>query len=299
MSTPARNPSRRFTQPWVLAAVVIATAFLVETGIMLLAVLRDSFTGSTLLLALLDATVLSVALVPVLWLLLVKPVRRLADERGDLLDQLIKSQDRERARLASEIHDQVGQELTAVLLGLRSIRESQSLAQTHALAEETHGVASQCMATVRQVSRRLMPPTLADFGLASAIDQLIAGLPTQGGLQIVHSLDMDLPRLSMQTETAAFRIVQESVTNVLRHAEATEATVRLAIQGDYLRLTVEDNGIGPGSVRAGLVGTSTMGVRGMLQRAEALGGTFDLRPGVNGGTVVQAELPRTEPDEQV
>jgi len=287
---------RRTAQPWVLAGVVIATAFVIELIIMLLGVLPGSFSTRAMVLALLDATALSVVLVPVLWLLLVRPVRRLAEERGRLLDQLIESRDLERARLAAELHDQLGQELTAVLLGLGLIRDASTVERSRGLAEETLGVVTRSMATVRRISRGLAPPTLADFGLAPAIEQLVNALPTHNGLDIVLAIDPALPRLSSQTETAVFRVAQESLTNILRHAGASKATLTLKMDRDRLRLTVEDDGVGVGSGLSDLTGRDTMGVRGMRQRVESLGGVFQVRSGSSGGTVVHAVLPRTEPD---
>ena len=286
------------TRPWVLAGLVLATVFIIEVGIMLWVAAPDAFSSSAVYMALIDATVLSVVLVPVLWLMLVRPIARLADQRGDLLTRLIEAQDQERARLAHEMHDQIGQELTAVQLGLRAVRQACRGEAAEQLAEQTSQVASQCMATLRRISHGLAPAGLADFGIAPAIEQLIATLQVGDELRIAVAIDPDLPRMSRQTETAAFRLVQESLTNVLRHAQASESHVAITMEAGWLRLSVRDNGVGVGTRHRGDKALETMGIRGMRERAESLGGTLQVEPAAGGGTLVIARLPRTERDEQ-
>lgn len=295
-------PYRRFieagglTRPWALAGVVVGVAFVCEMGIMLVVAWSDGFEAAEVWLALLDAAILSLLLVPVVWLLLVRPIRRLAEQRGQLLGRLYEAQDRERARLAREIHDELGQGLTAVLLGLRAVDASTDLEVARERAAEAGAVASGCIESVRRLAQGLAPQALEAFGLVPALERLAREFNAGPKLRVTLELDPGLPRLAPLTEIAVFRIVQESLTNVVRHADATRAAVSITADAGWVRVSVLDNGVGLGGM-AGRVGAGATGVQGMRERAESLGGRFTLSHSPGGGARVSVELPRTEPVE--
>ena len=209
--------------------------------------------------------------------------------------QLIAAQDDERRRLAREMHDGFGQDLVVTKMALDRIalagdcpdwsREAASSAAT-----VVNGVIQQ----VRSTSHLLHPPMLDEIGLESALEWYLDGLSKRCGIQV--SMDIQppqFPRLTPELETTVFRIVQEALTNILRHAAATTAFVRLLKEGDHLTVSIRDNGKGISDTitafRSARIG---VGIGGMRQRVRALGGEFGIS-NTQPGTLVQAVIPLT------
>lgn len=187
----------------------------------------------------------------------------------------LAAQEAERSRIAQELHDGVGQSLTAVLLevGRPDARPEDVREQVRASLEE-----------VREVARRLRPHVLEDLGLHSALAALTTDLFGRSGTHVKRGIAPGLPELDDATELVVFRVAQEALTNVARHADAATVSLSLALRGERVVLTVADDGRG---LPTGADGT---GLRGMRERAALVGGTLQVVRR-DGGTAVVLEVP--------
>jgi two-component system sensor histidine kinase UhpB len=213
---------------------------------------------------------------------------RLEAERRDAARRTLAGREEERRALARELHDEVGQTLTAVLAHLDAIDRRAPLELREGLAE-CRGGARSALEQVRSVVNRLRPDTLEDLGLVSALRALSGRIARQTGLDIQLDLDERLPPLDADAELVVYRITQEALTNAVRHAEARAVVVRFGMDDHGLVLSVADDGRG---VSDRLVGTS--GIRGMRERALLVGGTLAIRSLPDGGTEVCLRIPTLE-----
>ncbi|MBQ0971206.1 sensor histidine kinase [Streptomyces griseoincarnatus] len=197
-------------------------------------------------------------------------LERLEGERASSSARAILAQEGERRRIAQELHDEVGQSMTAVLLALKraSDEASEPLREELLQAQEiTRGSLDE----VRRLVRRLRPGVLDDLGLVSAVTSLTTEFSTHTGLLVARRFDPDLPALDQETELVIYRVAQEGLTNAARHAEAHRVEVALRAAGDAVVLEVADDGRGIGAAREGA------GLRGMRERALLIGATLDVR----------------------
>ncbi len=267
--------------------VLVGAAFLTEFLLMLMLDelgenVRRGVTG-----ALLDSVGLVALLAPLFWWLIVRPLRRLGIERGELFLRLLSIQDEERARVARNLHDDVGQSQTALLLGLRNLRQAASLEQARGHAERLSELAHLAIDATRRLARDLSPILLVDLGLAPAIERLCEDLSATVGVRVQPAVELGPRRLPPAVELAAYRLVQEAVTNALKHASASQIVVSVSRRGDRLRVTVSDDGVGlPQSDSE-----TGLGLRFMRQRVELLGGRWSRRSSVPNGTEIRAEFP--------
>lgn len=208
--------------------------------------------------------------------------------------RLLRAQDDERRRISRELHDTVGQSLAAVKMNLQRLAASHL--SDNSLSEDVQECAlviEQAVNEVRTVSYLLHPPTLDISGLRSAIEWYGEGFAKRSGIQVEVKLPSNLPRLSMDCETALFRIVQESLTNVHRYAGASNVWIRVSIAQNELRLEIRDNGCGIEKkvlrVKRGSKPGLGVGISGMRERLHELGGRLEIRTG-NWGTRVTACL---------
>lgn len=201
--------------------------------------------------------------------------------------RLLKAQEDERRAIARELHDEVGQALTAVKLSLAALRRRVADEEGAALLADGLGVVDQAIVQVRDRSLDLRPPMLDDIGLAGTLEWLVHRLQAKVSLRIAADIAPLAERPAPEVESAAFRIVQEALTNVLRHAGAREARVRLWQEEGLLCLSVQDDGVGfdPQSREAGF------GLSGMRERALLLGGEFMLESSPGKGAEIRARLP--------
>jgi two-component system, NarL family, sensor histidine kinase UhpB len=210
---------------------------------------------------------------------------RLESERRDSARRALLLQEGERRRIARELHDEVGQTLTGVMLqveGLAGMIPDELRDQLDELRETArHGTEE-----VRRIARRLRPEALEDLGLESALAALAAAIGEQAELRIERRLEPALP-LSQEQELVVYRIAQEALTNVARHADATEVQLHLAQMNQHVVLTVRDDGGGlpPGAFR------SSQGIRGMRERAMLIGAQLTIGEPAAGGTEVQLSIP--------
>lgn len=214
---------------------------------------------------------------------------RLERERRLGTERALAAQEGERSRIARELHDEVGQNLTVVLLGLSRLVDR----APPELVEELESLREAVRAgleDVRGVARRLRPDVLADLGLQAALIALTRDIGAQAGLRVHRSLGLALPDLPEDVELVVYRIAQEALTNVARHARAGEVEVALSRRGAALVLTIADDGVG---LRGAVPGA---GVRGMTERAELIEAELGIGAREGGGTVVRLVVPeRGEP----
>ena len=205
-------------------------------------------------------------------------------QRARLLAALLTAQEEERGRIARDLHDQIGQALTALLLGLERQLERPDAAAIAGLRELT----AATLADVRRIALDLRPAVLDELGLAAALERFARDLEARYGLTV--SVLVDLPsRLPRTTETVLYRVAQEALTNVVRHARAREAAVVATAVGGSLQLVVEDDGVGF-DVEA-LAPAQQIGLLGMRERLELLGGTLRIESSPGSGCGVHARLP--------
>lgn len=215
-------------------------------------------------------------------------LERLEGERAASSGRVLVAQEAERRRIAQELHDEVGQSMTAVLLVLGRAADEASgpLREELVQAQEiTRGSLDE----VRRLVRRLRPGVLDDLGLVSALSSLTSDFAAHTGLRVVRTFGAGLPALDAEVELVLYRVAQESLTNAARHADAARVEVALEAVGDTVRLTVTDDGRGVGAAQEGA------GLRGMRERALLIGGVLDVGPGDSGGTCVRLTAPVSAP----
>jgi two-component system sensor histidine kinase UhpB len=210
-------------------------------------------------------------------------LERLENERRDSARRIVRAQEAERRRVARELHDELGQSLTGVLLQIdQAIR-----APDEADLEEAREGARRSLDDVRRIARDLRPDTLAELGLASALNALATRFTNQCGVVVDRHLNRDLPALDEDVEVVVYRVAQEALTNVARHADARHVTLALSHAEDAVTLTVDDDGRGVPSY----VGTEARGITGMRERALLVHGRLWVGSGPTQGTRVRLEIP--------
>ena len=215
--------------------------------------------------------------------------------RLGLMKSLISAEDEERRRIARELHDETGQSLTALLVGLRAIEDQAVTLDVRASAQRLRSVAAQTMDNVGRLARGLHPSVLDDMGLAAAARRYVGDYArTFKGVTVDLQLD-DLPagRLPPLAQTTLYRILQEALTNVARHARAGRVEVELALQEAILELVVRDDGVGF-DAGAALKEASGLGLHGMRERVALLDGSVEIESQLRQGTTVRVRIPTGE-----
>jgi len=211
---------------------------------------------------------------------------RLESERRESGRRALQAQEAERLRIARGLHDEVGQVLTGVLLQLDSLATAGG--DRAAEIAETKAAVRGAVEEVRRIARELRPEMLEQLGLVSALTELSRRFADQSGVSVRPSFAEGLPRLSDASELAVYRVAQESLTNVARHADASDVEVSLQPGVGSVVLRVSDNGRGIAE-NADVNGHA--GLRGMRERALLVGGALAVKPGRGGGTEVRLEVP--------
>ncbi len=221
---------------------------------------------------------------------------RLARSFNDLLDRLererasrsareLAAQEAERQRIAQELHDEVGQRLTVVLLGIRRAidKSPKETAEELRLVQEN---ARTSLEEIRRVARGLRPGVLEDLGLIPALAAMTNDVTAQTSLTVRRHFDQSLPALVAEAELVIFRVVQEALTNITRHARADTVDICLGATSELVTLRVTDDGRG---MPEGAMGA---GIRGMRERALIVGGQLHVGPGGDCGAEVVLHIPR-------
>jgi two-component system, NarL family, sensor histidine kinase UhpB len=201
---------------------------------------------------------------------------RLDSERREATGRVLRGQEEERLRIAQELHDQVGQELTAVLLGVSRLA-SHVPSTSREEVTAVHELVRNSLEDIRRIAVELRPEALDDLGLASALAILAERFSQQFDLEVSEHIAPDLPALSADAELVVYRVAQEALTNVARHAASSRAVLTLDEDDDSVILTVRDYGLGLPAHHAG------SGIRGMRERAALIGASLEIGNGRSGG----------------
>jgi two-component system sensor histidine kinase UhpB len=207
-----------------------------------------------------------------------------------LSQRILAAQEDERQRVARELHDQSAQSLTSMLVRLRMLERADDAVEARAHVQELRDLTARALEDIRRIALELRPKILEDLGLGEALAWRADELNASGAVRTTLRIDDRDRRLPKDVELALYRIAQESLTNITRHARARTAELRLEHTDDAVRLTVQDDGVGF-DVAAPVAHPSGLGVSGMHERMALVGGrlTIDSAPG--GGTRVIATVP--------
>jgi signal transduction histidine kinase len=213
--------------------------------------------------------------------------------RGELLRRVVAAQEAERQRIARELHDETGQALTALGLGLRAVRSRlrQDEDQAERNVRQLEGMAAHSLDELHHLIADLRPSHLDDLGLASTLRWYAKDLQSRAPLDIRVEISGEQRPLSATRTTALFRVAQEALTNVIKHSGAEHAQVRLHFNEREITLEVEDNGHGFEVSAQAIPSRPSWGLLGMQERAALLGGRFDIHSNPGHGTCVRVSIP--------
>lgn len=214
--------------------------------------------------------------------------------RGQLLDKVIHAQEEERQRIARELHDETSQALTSFMVGLKVLEGAKSTEEVRQRAAELRQVVADALESVRNLALELRPSTLDDMGLIPTLERYTHDYSQKFGITVdFHTLGFDRTRLPPQVETTLYRIVQEALTNVARHADADTVSVLLERQASRLLIIVEDNGRGFDAEKLlrSRSHEKRLGLYGMRERANLIGGELTIESQPGAGTTIFVEVP--------
>jgi signal transduction histidine kinase len=205
----------------------------------------------------------------------------------DALRRVVEAQELERAHLARELHDETGQALTSILLGLRPLESAADSDDAHAALASVRELVVSTLHDVRRLAVELRPAALDDFGLAPAIERLVVDHRQHASVTVDLEIQLGDDRLPADVETTIYRIVQEALTNVTKHAAATRISILVTRTENTAVLVVEDDGEGfePGQ------GGDGLGLTGMRERVALVGGRLKVETSTGSGTTIAAEIP--------
>jgi PAS domain S-box-containing protein len=216
--------------------------------------------------------------------------RRVEAARDELLRRLVTAQEDERRRVARELHDSVGQLLTALLLGIRAVRDAGPLSSA-ALArlDDLQRLADELGRQIHDLAIRLRPTALDDLGLEAALGQLVGEWSARTGVAVdFQATGLESGRLRAELETILYRVVQEALTNVAKHARARQVSVVISRHDGSATAVVEDDGVG---FDPEAVGEGRLGLIGMYERVALAGGELDIESTPGTGTTIIARVP--------
>ena len=206
----------------------------------------------------------------------------------DALRRIVDAQELERQRLARELHDETGQALSSILLGLKALDDQVESDGARAVVAEVRELVVATLRDVRQLAVDLRPKVLDDFGLVAALERLTETFAAQTGIGVRFESGLGEERLPLEVETALYRIVQESLTNVVKHARAGNVSIILARKPGAVVAVIEDDGRGfdPDDIRDG-----GFGLQGMRERVALLDGRLQIESSGESGTTLVADVP--------
>jgi PAS domain S-box-containing protein len=227
--------------------------------------------------------------------------KTMQEKLRELSSKILHAQEEERKRISRELHDEVGQALTAIsvslqLLKKKSVRVGNGLDRN---VTETQSLLQQTMNNVHRFSYELRPAMLDDLGLVVALRWYVKSFAKRTGIKVRLNADRTVEELESEPKTVIYRIVQESLTNISKYAQASQATVTVRKVGADIRLAVRDNGKGfqPDRLATGSKEKSGLGLMGMQERLRLVDGQFTVESAPGKGTTVRATIPLTGPTE--
>jgi signal transduction histidine kinase len=219
--------------------------------------------------------------------------RTLVEQRENIrqmAERVVSAQEEERQRISRELHDDLGQALTTHLLALRNLQEDLSIpveemfAQLQSLYDQSYEI----FVKVRRLARDLRPPVLDTLGLKVAMQTYCAEFTRRTHLPVIFEAEEPLPRLPDTYKVTLYRVLQEALTNVVRHARASQVWVDLSVEEQVVNLTVQDNGIGIEELKSKSDG---IGLAGLHERITIAGGTLTISSAPKRGTILSAQFP--------
>jgi two-component system, NarL family, sensor histidine kinase DevS len=207
---------------------------------------------------------------------------------SDALRRAVEAQELERARLARELHDETGQALASILLGLGQLEDAVESQEARRAAADLRELVVTTLQNVRRLAVELRPSALDDFGLVPAVERLAATITEQAGPVVDVEAQLGDTRLPPEAETALYRIIQEALTNVVKHASAERVSITLVHKRATAVVVVEDDGNG---FDPAAVGTGSLGLVGMRERVALVGGRLTVESSPGAGTTLVAEVP--------
>lgn len=219
-------------------------------------------------------------------------IRRQEEMRRLLLERVLQAQEEERRRIARELHDEAGQLMTSLLVGLRAVSDARQLKDAKNQAKALRKIASKAVAEVGRLARGLHSSVLDDLGLKDAVQRFTDDYSAAHHVRVVLDFgETPFSRLEGSTQIGLYRIIQEAFTNVARHSQAQMVSIIFAWHDPVLRLTIRDDGAGFRSHNVGDRPSKHLGIEGMRQRASMLGGTFTITSEPDKGTLIEVEFP--------
>lgn len=206
----------------------------------------------------------------------------------DALRRVVAGQELERRRLARELHDETGQALTSILLGLRAVEDSGSTEEMRNAASGLRELVVGTLQDVRRLAVQLRPKALDDFGLAAALERLVQTFSEGSGIRVEFETGLGEERLLPEVETTLYRIVQEALTNIVKHAEASNVSILLVRRNGTASVVIEDDGQGFDPQKTRQEG---LGLMGMRERVELHDGRLTVETVPGSGTTLVAEVP--------
>jgi signal transduction histidine kinase len=206
----------------------------------------------------------------------------------DVVGRVVAAQELERKRLARELHDETGQALTSILLGLKPIERIATDDDSRVAVASLRELVVSTLQNVRRLAVELRPAALDDFGLAPALERLVETFREQTRIRVDFEARLGVDRLPSEVETTIYRLVQEALSNIVKHASARHVSILLTMKNGAVAAVIEDDGRGFDTTT---VGDDGLGLLGMKERVGLLGGRLRIESGPTGGTTLVAEVP--------
>jgi signal transduction histidine kinase len=273
--------------------VMLGGIFVAEAAIMAVFALAAEEGQNRWVEVIVDSTVLTLTVAPLLYWLIVRPLRVVADERSRLLGRVFEIQDAERQQIARDLHDEIGQSFTSLLVQMKLLEDSPTLDSAKTQARELRDLGGYVYDQIRSLARGLHPTVLDDLGLVEAVRRLVEDFEATHDTQVTLQITgMSKERLNRKVEITAYRIVQESLTNCAKYAQAARINVTLDREPNQLTVKVADNGQGFDVAKVMQASqTTTFGLTNMRERALLLNGLLVVHSRPGGGTKVTLLLP--------
>lgn len=284
--------ARGWSHPVAVWLLLLILVFAAECIVMLLLPTLLAPHSSRLLESAVDAILLILLVAPMLWWTIVRPLQEIIRLRMQFLSDLFAQIEVDRRQTARELHDGVGQSLTLLISGLRSAKSCRTNAECSGRVTEFQRLAEDALTEVRRLALGLRPSLLDDLGLAPALERLVEDMGTHHPINFTLEADsVRRVRLSDGVATAVFRIIQEALTNVIKHSQARQATVVVRNTNGNVLVEVRDDGCGIDPARLSFLPPGHLGLRGMSERATLMEGEFVLDSAPGQGTRIAVTIP--------
>lgn len=215
--------------------------------------------------------------------------------RKMLLRSLVEAQEDERKRLARELHDGAGQTLTGLLVRLKIIEKKAALPYLQNDLRSMQNLVSETIEQIRTLAHKLRPAALEQFGLSLALESMVKDMSEHEGLDAICQFNLDSQEIPGELEAVLYRIAQEGLTNILRHAHCTHISLMVESHPQGISMIIEDDGVGFDPAKLGTDNDKRhLGLISMRERAEILGGTLDVYTAPGQGTTIQVHVPIME-----